>query len=385
MPLRFVPGNRLTLLRNGEEYFPALVTAIDAAKREIFLETYIFADDQTGSLIAEALARAAARGLAVHVVVDGFGARDFAPRFRAMLQDAGAQVLVFRPKISPLTLRRSRLRRMHRKLVVVDAECAFVGGINIVDDFDSSAPSSARYDFALRIEGPLVNDVRLTAASLWSSLAWLNLRIRSRLPGASPKVCPPRGTQTAALVVRDNFRHRRDIETAYLELIDAARGEVLIAMAYFFPGRQFRRALVGAAERGVHVVLLVQGLSDHLVMHYASRALFGSFLDAGIEIHEHAYSELHAKVAVFDGANACVGSSNIDPFSLLLAREANVFVSDGGLASLLRANLLEAIGRARPIPSQAWKQRSLSVRLRMWVAYGLARLLMSLSRVQGWH
>lgn len=382
--LRLVPGNRLTLLRNGEAYFPALVGAIDAARVEIFLETYIFADDQTGSLIADALARAAARGVNVHVIVDGFGARDFAPRFRAMLESAGARVLVFRPKISPLTLRRNRLRRMHRKLAVVDAQCAFVGGINIIDDFHTLGPTPPRFDFAVRIEGPLVLDVRLAAASLWSRLAWLHFRRRSRQPGPDPAVSPVRGAQRAALVVRDNIRHRRDIEDAYLELIDAARTEVLIAVAYFLPGRRFRRALVDAAGRGVKVVLLVQGLTDHLIMHYASRALFGVFLDAGIEIYEYTESELHAKVAVFDGAYACVGSSNIDPFSLLLAREANVFVADQAFATELRASLLEACAKARPVPSRDWKQQPIQVRFRTWLAYGIARALMSLSRVEGW-
>lgn len=385
MPLNPVPGNCISLLRNGEEYFPALVSALDAARREIFLETYIFADDETGSLIADALARAAARGVAVHVIVDGFGARSFAPRFRAMLEAAGAKVLVFRPKISPLTLRRNRLRRMHRKLVVVDARCAFVGGINIVDDFDASPSAPPRFDFAVRIEGPLVNDVWLEAADLWSRLAWLHFHRRWRLGGVLPPACPPCGDQKAALVVRDNIRHRRDIEQAYLELIDAARSEVIIANAYFFPGRRFRRALVGAAGRGVRVILLVQGLSDHLIMHYASRALFGAFLDAGIEIHEYVESELHAKVAVFDATSASVGSSNIDPFSLLLAREANVFVVDGDFSALLRGGLLEAIGRARPVAPQSWKRQPLWLRLRTWAAYGIARALMSLSRIDGWH
>ena len=135
--MHYVEGNRLTLLRNGEQYFPALVAAIDAAREQVFLESYIFADDQTGSLVVDALARAAARGAAVHLLIDGFGARDFAPRFRRTLAEAGAQVLVYRPDISPWTLRRDRLRRMHRKLASVDASMAFVGGININDDFDA--------------------------------------------------------------------------------------------------------------------------------------------------------------------------------------------------------------------------------------------------------
>jgi cardiolipin synthase len=385
MALEFVPGNRLDLLRNGEQFFPALVGALDAAKREVFLETYIFADDETGSLVADALARAAARGVAVHVIVDGFGARAFAPRFRAMLEQAGAQVLVFRPKISPLTLRRNRLRRMHRKIAVVDAQCAFVGGINITDDFDGLGTAPPRYDYAVRIEGPLVRDVWSAAAGLWARLAWLHFRRRWPRPDAPFPACAPCGTQNAALVVRDNFRHRRDIEVAYLGQIAAAQGEVLIAVAYFLPGRRFRRALFDAARRGVRVVLLVQGRTDHPVMHYASRALFGSFLEGGVEIHEHAESELHAKVAVFDGVVASVGSSNIDPFSLLLAREANVFVRDGRFAAALRTGLLEAVERARPVPPQEWKRQPFWVRWRIWLAYGIARLVMSLSKIDGWH
>ena len=379
MTLALVPGNRLALLKNGEQYFPALIEVLDAARREVFFETYIFADDQTGSLVVGALARAAARGVIVRVVLDGFGARNFSPRFHAILEAAGAQILIFRPKISPLSLQRNRLRRMHRKLAVVDAACAFVGGINVIDDFEALASAAPRFDFAVRVEGPLVGAVWLEAARLWSRLAWLNSRRRWRIRAADAPVCGPRGTQSAALVVRDSFRHRRDIELAYLEMIDTAQSEVLIAIAYFFPGRRFRRALTAAARRGVKVRLLVQGRSDHPVFHYASRALFGAFLDAGIEVYEHADGELHAKVGVFDGRLACVGSSNIDPFSLLLAREANVFVADEGFSTALRASLMDAVAKARKLPPLAWKRLPLLQRARIWVAYGFARLLMSLA------
>jgi cardiolipin synthase len=158
--MQFLDGNRLTLLRNGEQYFPALVESIDAARREVFLETYIYADDETGSLVADALARAAARGVAVHLLIDGFGARDFAPRFRAMLHQAGAEVLVFRPELSRWRLRRNRLRRMHRKLACVDGRLAFVGGINVIDDYDFPGDTTPRHDYAVRIEGPLTAEVR---------------------------------------------------------------------------------------------------------------------------------------------------------------------------------------------------------------------------------
>ncbi|MGH8705009.1 MAG: phospholipase D-like domain-containing protein, partial [Burkholderiales bacterium] len=266
----YVGGNRLTLLRNGEQYFPALVSALDAAAAEIFLETYLFSDDQTGSLIADALARAAARGVAVRLLLDGFGGRDFAQRLRRMLVQAGVEVLVFRPDIGPWRWRqrRNRLRRMHRKLACMDGAIAFVGGINIIDDYDTPGHTPPRYDYAVRIEGPLTAAVRAEAAKLWTRVSWATFG--RRWPGfgtlsgqLSRRVLAARvpfaDGQRAALVVRDSLRHRRDIEQAYLELIAAAREEIVIASAYFFPGRRFRRALLEAAARGVRVTLLLQG------------------------------------------------------------------------------------------------------------------------------
>jgi cardiolipin synthase len=384
----FVGGNRLTLLRNGEQYFPALVAAIDAAKSEIFLETYIFADDETGSLVADALARAAARGVATRLLIDGFGARDFAPRFREMLARAGADLLVFRPQVGfwPPWKQRGRLRRMHRKLASVDGEVAFVGGINIIDDFDTPEQSPPQFDYAVRIEGPLAERVRGAAARLWLRVSWATLGRRWRDRGMratraarrAPAAAAPAGMQRAALVVRDSLRHRRDIENAYLEQLDAARSEVLLANAYFFPMRRFRRALIAATRRGVRVTLLLQGKADHPVQHYASRFLYRGLLAGGVRIYEYYPSLLHAKVAVFDRRVATVGSSNIDPFSLLIAREANVFVDDAKFAAELRASLHEAIeNRARAVPANYWARLSLELRVRIWLAYRFARLFMA--------
>ncbi len=388
----YAGGNRLALLKNGEQYFPALIAAIDAAAAEVFLETYIFADDRTGGLVVAALARAAERGVATHLLIDGFGAHDFPPRFREMLSKAKAEILVFRPSVSPWPFwkQRSRLRRMHRKLASIDGALAFVGGINIIDDYDTSAQVPPRYDYAVRIEGPLAARVRAEASKLWTRVAWATSGNRwRRWPGfamllgraalhAPPQASPAVGGQLARLVVRDSVRHRRDIEDAYLEQIDAARSEVIIANAYFFPTRRFRRALHQAAHRGVEVALLLQGKSNHPLLFYASRALYRSLLRAGVRIHEYYPSELHAKVAVFDSRVATVGSSNIDPFSLGLAREANVFVDDGPFATELRASLREAIEKkARAVPADYWQRLDFALKLRIWLAYRVARVIMS--------
>ena len=384
----YVDGNRLTLLRNGEQYFPALVGAFDAARTEIFLETYIFADDQTGSLVADALARAAARGVATRLLIDGYGARDFAPRFRTALEGAGGELLVFRPQVSPWPFwkQRSRMRRMHRKLACVDGAVAFVGGINVMDDFSTAEPSPPQFDYAVRVEGPLVAQVRAAAARLWARVSWATFGRRWPRRGMratlaerrAPSAAAAAGTQRAALVVRDSLRHRRDIEHAYVERIEAARSEVVVANAYFFPMRRYRRALIAAARRGVNVTLLLQGKADHPVQRYASRALYRAFLAAGVRIYEYYPSLLHAKVAVFDRRVATVGSSNIDPFSLLLAREANVFVEDAAFAAELRSSLHEAIeNRARPVPPNYWSRLGLVLRVRIWLAYRFARLFVA--------
>jgi len=371
---RFLNGNRLGLLRSGVEYFPALEAAIGAARSEIFLETYIYSGDGTGERITQALCEAAWRGVAVHVMVDGFGARDMPDVLVEELKSAGARLLVFRPEIFPFPWRRERLRRLHRKLSVADDRVAFVGGINIIDDADTPGQRPPRYDYAVKIEGPLVGEVREEAVRLWNRIALARLERRWRVAHHAPRL-PPRGSQRAAFVVRDNLRHRRDIEDAYLEAIGTAKQEIIIASAYFFPGIRFRRALVSAASHGVRVVLLLQGRVEYVLLHYASRALYGTLLEAGVEIYEYHRSFLHAKVAVVDGHWATVGSSNIDPFSLLLAREANVVAEDRRFAAELRASLRAAIERgARVVGKTRWFRQPLWRRLPIWLGYALARL-----------
>jgi cardiolipin synthase len=379
---QFVDGNQLQLLRNGTDYFPALQQAIDAATGEIYLETYIFRDDQTGGAIASALARAAQRGVAVRVLVDGFGCKDHFAPIRESLQAAGVLVLVYRPRISPLTLRRNRLRRMHRKLAVIDARVAFIGGINIIDDMDTPGDNPPRYDYAVRIEGPLLASIVQEVERLWSRVAWASLRRRWRARRTVAVDAAPRGLQCAALVVRDNFRHRADIENAYLAAIDSARTEIIIANAYFFPGVRFRRALRNATRRGVRVTLLLQGRVEYFLQHYASRAFYEPLLDAGIEIYEYKRSFMHAKVAVIDQRWSTVGSSNIDPFSLLLAREANIVVDDPPFAQELRSSLLRDMASGAMIVARSdWRRQPWLERVLIRASYGVARLLMGLAGV----
>jgi cardiolipin synthase len=234
------------------------------------------------------------------------------------------------------------------------------------------------------VEGPLLGPIHAEAQRLWGQVAWASLRHRWHPAVRVTADTAPRGSQRAALVVRDNIRHRTEIEEAYLAAIEAACEEIVIANAYFFPGQRFRHALVAAAARGVRVVLLLQGKVDYLLLHYASRALYGSLLDAGVEIHEYQQSYLHAKVAVVDGHWATVGSSNIDPFSLMLAREANVVIEDRVFAGELRRSLHGALeAGSQTIRKTAWHSQPLRTRMTIWLAYGLTRLMIGMAGYTG--
>lgn len=383
IPRGFADGNRLCLLCNGVEYFPALIDAVDRARHEVHLETYIFADDATGRRVAASLTAAARRGVAVRLLVDGFGARGFEEGLGAALAAAGVEVLSYRPEVGRLVFRRHRLRRMHRKLAVIDGEIGFAGGINVIDDFDGG--TSPRLDYAVRIEGPLVARLHLAVRHVWRLVRWARLGRRPPPPPPLPRLSlPVAGGMRAALLLRDNLAHRHDIEYAYLDAIRGARRDILIANAYFLPGRRFRAALLLAAQRGVRVSLLLQGRSDHRLFHYATQALYDRLLAAGVRVFEYDQAELHAKVAVVDEDWATVGSSNIDPFSLLLAREANVVVRDPGFAAALRASLSATLaGAAREVRVEDQRQRPWSARLASSLAYMLVRVLLGVTRYAG--
>ena len=375
---RFIPGNRITLLRSGGEYFPALVGAIDRAEQEVWLETYIYADDDAGRIVTAALVRAATRGISVRVLVDGWGAKHYlSTALQAELVDGGVKLLKYRPEVAPWQFRRNRMRRLHRKLCHVDSQIAFVGGINIIDDVNTPGQTPPRVDFALRIEGPLLVEIVRTMQRVWAINELVQFQHNEVPLFPSLRRAQRAGSQTAKFVIRDNLRHRRDIERTYLAAIRTAKRDVLIASSYFFPGIRFRRALIAAAGRGVTVTLLLQGRVEYLLLHYATRALYGQLLASGIRIQEFHRSFLHAKVALVDDDWATVGSSNIDPYSLLMAREANVFVRDPYFSGELRAELMEMIENgARRIRPQHWALRPRVYKALGWAAYGIVRLAM---------
>jgi len=385
-------GHELRLLCGSGEYFAALMRAMDGAQERVRLETYIFDFTGSGADVADALMRTARRGVQVMLVVDGFGTGELPPDWRQRFDEAGVQWRIYRLPGRFGLLLPSAWRRLHRKLCVVDGKVAFCGGINILDDFhdpNHGVLEFPRFDFAVQASGALVGEVEEAMNQVWLRLQGARRMKQGDIPGAlrslrdgvkqavaGPPPGRPSGTGTrAALVLRDNLRNRTRIEKTYRQAIGSAHREVIIANAYFVPGTKLRRALVKAAKRGVKIQLLLQGRYEYFMQFYAARPVYDALLRAGVEIHEYAASFLHAKVAVVDGHWATVGSSNLDPLSLLLAREANVVVEDTAFAEELRTKLLHAIEHEGTMMDAAvYAARPRVERIKEYVALALMRL-----------
>ena len=326
--------DKVCLLENGDEFFPRVLEVIAAARREILLETFILFEDEVGNALHAALIAAAKRGVEVDVTVDGYGSHALSCDFVDALTTAGVRLRVFDPSPQILGMRSRMFRRMHRKLLVVDCVHAFIGGINFAVDHLTGHGPRAKRDYAVELEGPAVAEIR----------AFMKATIAD--PGFSPRRLASRAnTARVRLVIRDNRRHRDDIEIEYRRAIRAARREIIIANAYFFPGYRLLRALHAAAHRGVRVVLLLQGRPDKPYTTFAARMLYRYLTSAGVRIYEYCERPFHGKVAAIDHDWATVGSSNLDPLSLSLNLEANVVVRDARFTTQLRDRLLALIQR----------------------------------------
>jgi cardiolipin synthase len=372
----FSGGNEVQLLQGGEALFPAMVAAFERAQHDIWLATYIFHHEGSALAVLNALKAASARGVRVRVVVDGFGSLSSLPFLRQALRGSGVALAVFRPLHRWWNwLRPGQLRRLHQKLCVVDGQWGFVGGINVLDDrldLSHGWGERPRLDFAVSLQGPVVQPVEQSIRAIWTR-AWLGRdwgeEMRALVRSSEPvhhlrallrRLRLPKGqgfqaqagdlpAVRAAFVLRDNLSRRRAIERAYIAALQGARERIDLICPYFYPGQAFRRALCQAARRGVRVRLLLQGKVDYRIAAMAATALYEDLMGQGVQIFEYTPAFLHAKVAVVDADWCTVGSSNIDPLSLLLNLEANVIVSDRGVASTLALRFEAALAESRAI------------------------------------
>lgn len=380
--LTYVAANDVTLLESGTAFFPALLAAVDAARYDILFETYIWAEDKMGDEVKTALIRAAQRGVKVRVVVDWFGTgHRVANRLAEALHAGGVHYRIFNPWF------RRGIARSHRKIVVVDREVAFVGGINVNDDWvcdydPHKALPAPRWDFAVEVRGPLVAQIHHEAHAQWARVGHMNIVRRLGLFREMRRQPPGLGDQPmqAAFVVRDNLRNRRTIQRAYLQALGRARRSALVANPYFAPGRKLREALAQAAGRGVDVRLLI-GVGEFRLQDMVAHSYYPKLLAAGVKIYEYRKTQLHGKVAVVDEDWATVGSSNCDGLSLFVNQEANVVVRDPVFAATVRRHVERGILDGVPVALEDMRQLGWLRRTSYGLAYRLYKLAMRLFSV----
>jgi len=378
-PLHFVEGNRLRLLRNGSAAYPEMLSAIAAAEQQILLEMYWFGSDTIGQKFAAALADAARRGVEVAVIFDAVGSVGASDEMFAELSRAGVQVIEFNP-IAPWKqrFRLSRLtRRDHRKILVVDGQTGFTGGINIADYWLSLDEGGAGWrDDMLRIDGPAVAGLCDCFARVWERLRGRKLRMPDALLAPPPPASGRRTNAAAVRVLGQRFlRTQREISRAYSHYLRGAKRRIFIANSYFVPDGRVLRALARAARRGVDVRIIVPGQSDVDIVRHASRAVWGRLLRAGVRIFEWEESVLHAKTAVVDGVWSTIGTFNFDYMSLRMNLEVNVSVLDERFAERLEASFLEDFERCREVLPVDFRFRPLGQRLLEYLAYRLRKFL----------
>lgn len=367
-------GNAVKLLKDGDEFFPQLIRRIRKAEHEIFIETFILANDRVGRAIQKALLRAARRGVWVAVTADSYGSFYLDDEYIKTLTDAGVIFQIYDPQPKFFDTRPKAFRCLHRKLAVIDGLCAFIGGINLSDEHLTRMSESGKRDYALEVVGPVVKRIRKLCQSYVREA-----KNESWLPPMHVEPHPSADAPCDVVFVsRDNKRNRSEIEKAYISQINSAKTRVIIANAYFFPGYRVMRALKKAASRGVAVDLILQGNPDIPFALPAARCLYHTLTKDGVNVHEYLERPLHAKVAVIDDEWSTVGSSNLDPWSLSMNLEANIFVKSKVLNADLTQNLTALMKKSSLVQYESVQRRDWWCRLRNTVTYHGLRYLPSM-------
>lgn len=366
--------HELELLENGREFYDRAFEAIRGARDEVLVETFIWFWDDVGRELLEALESAADNGATVDITVDGWGTPELPAECTERLAAKGINLYVFDPTPRVLGWRTKFVGRMHRKLIAVDGEVAFVGGINFGDDHVVENRPDAKQDYAVMVRGPVVSQIRrFLRLAVDSGLGYLRKkrwRRFRRLPEAWRNA---NRESRVVFVTRNNAERHSDIERYYLMSIREAKREIVIAMAYFFPSYRMLRHFRKAVERGVCVKLILQGAPDMDYVRTVATTLYDYVIDAGVELYEFEERPLHGKVAVFDGEWSTVGSSNLDPLSLSLNLEANLFIFDEAFGQAMTDKMDYLLEHSRrvtrdDVPERNWWSHFLRI-----VAFHFAR------------
>lgn len=347
-----VSGNRVETLLNGDQIFPAMLSAIRSAEKTITFETYIYWSGDVGQQFADAISERARHGVKVHVLLDWVGSSKADDSLIAAMKGAGAEIEKYHPP-HWYTLNKMN-NRTHRKLLVVDGKVAFTGGVGIADKWSGHAQDPEHWrDTHYRIEGPVVAQVQAAFLDNWTKLTGKVLHTTDYFPALREA-----GNHYAQMFKSSTDGGSESMHLMYLLSVAAAKHTIDLSMAYFVPDEVARDTLVAALKRGVKIRLLFPGpITDATLVRRASRAHWGELLQAGAEIYEFQPTMFHTKVLVVDGLWTSVGSTNFDVRSFRLNDEANLNVFDREFAQRQIADMDADLKRSRRVTFEAWSAR----------------------------
>ena len=334
--------NKVRLVHGGQEFFSLLVEMIDQAKTLIHMQTYIFEEDETGSLVADALSRAARRGVQVYLLLDGYASQELSKTFIGALKDGGVHFRWFAPLIKSRHFYFGR--RMHHKFIVTDNSRGMAGGINISDRYNDIGGNKAWLDWALYSEGEAAAKLNIIGERMWIKSSWAK-STKSAVRYSMPRPEGIHPAEECLVRVRRNdwVRKSNHISASYLEMFRSATDHITLLSSYFLPGKIFRKQLVRAAGRGVKIRVILGGVSDVKVARLAEQYMYRWMFRNDIEIYEYRESVLHGKLASYDNKWMTVGSYNVNNISAYASIELNMDVLNDSFAEDVQRQLDEII------------------------------------------
>jgi len=362
-------GNSVELITEGDVFFNSIISSIEAAEKSVNLETYIFSSDSVGWLIAEKLAAKAESGVEVNVIYDSIGSLASSAQMFGIMRNAGVEVIEYHPFV-PWRRYWGLSFRDHRKILIIDGVCAYIGGINIGKEYAGRKYNGGNWrDTHIKIEGPAVTDIQFFFMENWYRNGGAVMNSRLYFPEIKNA-----GEKLLMILCANARKKVKPVHQSYISAIENARNSIYITNAYFIPDAKIYRSLVRAAERGVDVRLLLPGISDVPFVKYASRYLYKRYMRKGIRIFEYAESVLHAKTAVIDGVWSTVGSSNLDRRSFRKNLEMNAVILDQSFGGDMEQVFLDDVRKSKEITLQVFQKRSFTRFFIEWLCYRFRNL-----------
>ncbi len=370
-------NNSVTLLKGGSAYFEILLKLINETKELIYIQTYIFANDYTGNLIADSLINATKRNVRIYIMIDGIASNNLPKQFISKLTSAGIKFRYFEPIFKSKFLYFGR--RMHQKVIVTDTKNALVGGLNIADKYNDRPEKKAWLDFAVLVKGDVVTEIEENCKQIWQTFTFVNKETRrksiQKSEFLSDKNCDVR------VRINDWVWHQNEISNSYIEILHTAKKQVVILCSYFIPGKAFRRQIINAVKRGIKIKIIIAGKSDVILAKNAEKWLYDWLLRNHIHLYEYQNNILHGKIAICDTTWLTIGSYNINNISTYASVEVNLDIRNDDFTEAALSKIENIIEQEciKITKENHLKSKNIFIQFRRWLSYQTIRILFFIS------